>query len=208
MYIWRDLAFPKIPRPNSKLQMSKKFENSNMSPLLQAQELFINEWGRMSSSWGINRTFAQILALLFITGEAMTVEQIMERLQISRGNASMNLRDLQDWGIVRKFRRPGERRDTYLAEGDPWQMFVRVVRERKRREIDPTVQAIQECIDKLPEDDRSEESVVCRSRLSELLEIFRLIDLVYSQAVATDRVYMSTVESIRNEGRFSTGIDR
>lgn len=188
--------------------MSKKFEKSSESPLLQAQELFINEWGRMSSSWGINRTFAQILALLFITGEAMTVEQIMERLQISRGNASMNLRDLQDWGIVRKFRRPGERKDTFLAESDPWQMFVRVVRERKRREIDPTVQAILECIDKLPADDADRESSDCRTRLSELLEIFRLIDLVYSQAVATDRAYRATVEAIRSGGQLSTGIDR
>lgn len=161
----------------------------------------------MSSSWGINRTFAQILALLFITGEAMTVEQIMERLQISRGNASMNLRDLQDWGIVRKFRRPRERKDMYLAESDPWQMFARVVRERKRREIDPTVQAIQECIDKLPEDTVDGQSAICRSRLSELLEIFSLIDLVYSQAVATDRAYRSTVHAIRAEGRFTTGID-
>lgn len=188
--------------------MSKKFENSHSSPLLQAQELFINEWGRMSSSWGINRTFAQILALLFITGEAMTVEQIMERLQISRGNASMNLRDLQDWGIVRKFRRPGERRDTYLAEGDPWQMFARVARERKRREIDPTVEAIQECIDKLPEEANDAASNVCRGRLSELLEIFQLIDLVYSQAVATDSAYRSTIRAIREEGHLNTRIDR
>jgi HTH-type transcriptional regulator, glycine betaine synthesis regulator len=106
--------------------------------ILQAQDQFILEWGRMSSSWGINRTMAQIHALLFVTGVPMEVNEIMERLQISRGNASMNLRELMDWGIVRRFRRPGDRKDTYLSETDPYQMFIRVIRERKRREIDPT----------------------------------------------------------------------
>ena len=87
--------------------------NSNLT---KAQDLFILEWGRMSSSWGINRTMAQIHALLFITGQPLEVNEIMERLQISRGNASMNLRELMDWGIVRRFRQPGDRKDTYLSE--------------------------------------------------------------------------------------------
>lgn len=174
-----------------------------MSPLREAQEQFIVEWGRMSSSWGINRTMAQIHALLFITGEALTVDEIMDRLQISRGNASMNLRDLIDWGIARRFRRPGERRDTYVSESDPWQMFARVVRERKRREIDPTVGAIQECMDKLPESGGDDATEVCRRRLSGLLEIFSLIDAVYNQAMATDRAFHAAIESFRAEGRAS-----
>jgi DNA-binding transcriptional regulator GbsR (MarR family) len=107
------------------------------SNLERAQDQFILEWGRMSSSWGINRTMAQIHALLFVSGVPLEVNEIMDRLQISRGNASMNLRELMDWGVVRRFRHPGERKDTYVSESDPYQMFVRIIKERKRREIDP-----------------------------------------------------------------------
>ncbi len=84
--------------------------------IYDVQEQFIMEWGRMSSSWGINRTMAQIHALLFITGKPYSMDEIIERLHISRGNASMNLRDLMEWGIIRRFRRPGDRKDIYLTE--------------------------------------------------------------------------------------------
>ena len=129
-------AYPRPPKPSS--------------PIEAAQDQFILEWGRMSSSWGINRTMAQIHALLFVTGQPLEVNEIMDRLQISRGNASMNLRELMDWGVVRRFRQPGDRKDTYITETDPYQMFIRIVKERKRREIDPTAEAISEVLAKLP----------------------------------------------------------
>jgi HTH-type transcriptional regulator, glycine betaine synthesis regulator len=157
------------------------------SNLRKAQDQFILEWGRMSSSWGINRTMAQIHALLFVTGVPLEVNEIMDRLHISRGNASMNLRELMDWGIVRRFRRPGDRKDTYISETDPFQMFVRVVRERKRREIDPTADAIRECIQRLPESDKSEGAQTLRARLEALLEIFDLIDAAYRQVFGAER---------------------
>lgn len=164
-------------------------ESSNISsdPIRAAQDQFILEWGRMSSSWGINRTMAQIHGLLFITGDALSADQIVQRLHISRGNASMNLRDLMDWGIVRRFRRPGERRDTYVSESDPWQMFARVARERKRRELDPTAGAIRECIAMLPLSKDAPNAELMRSRLQALLEIFEIIDSVYQQALASDQ---------------------
>ncbi|HVL38051.1 MAG TPA: MarR family transcriptional regulator [Fimbriimonadaceae bacterium] len=181
--------------------MNKFSENLNPqdAKLKAAQEQFILEWGRMSSSWGINRTMAQIHALLFVTGEPLTVDEIIERLQISRGNASMNLRDLMDWGIVRRFRRPGERKDTYVSDSDPWQMFIRVVRERKRRELDPTADVIRECIAKLPEEGLSREARVFRQRLANLLEIFDIIDAFYRQAFSTDEAFNETRELIRNQ---------
>ena len=154
--------------------------------LVRAQDLFILEWGRMSSSWGINRTMAQIHALLFITGHALEVNEIMDRLQISRGNASMNLRELMDWGIVRRFRQPGDRKDTYVSETDPYQMFLRVVRERKRREIDPTADAIREVIGKLPDTDPNQDVKALRTRLFALLEIFDLIDIAYGQVFGSE----------------------
>lgn len=150
-------------------------------PVTEAQDQFILEWGRMSSSWGINRTMAQIHALLFVTGVPLEVNEIMDRLQISRGNASMNLRELMDWGIVRRFRRPGDRKDAYYSETDPYQMFARVVRERKRREIDPTADAIREVLTKLPAGSNHSETEALRSRLQGLLEIFDIIDAAYKQ---------------------------
>lgn len=174
--------------------MSEKTENL---ALREAQEQFILEWGRMSSSWGINRTMAQILALLFTASEPMTVDEIMERLRISRGNASMSLRDLMDWGIVRRFRRPGERRDTYISEGDPWIMFAKVVRERKRREVDPTVSAIRECLAQVPSQD-SAEAEALRNRLTGLLEIFGLLDAAYQQVFSTDQAFKNTMQLFRD----------
>lgn len=164
-----------------------------------AQEQFILEWGRMSSQWGINRTMAQIHGLLFVTGEPLTMDDIIVRLQISRGNASMNLRDLMDWGIVRRFRKPGERRDTYVSDSDPWQMFARVARERKRRELDPTASAIRECLAMLPDAEKGAEAQTFRKRMNGLLEIFDLIDAVYKQVLVTDEALFSAAKGFRPE---------
>lgn len=129
---------------------------------------------------------AQIHALLFVAGDPLEVNEIMERLQISRGNASMNLRELMDWGIVRRFRHPGDRKDTYYSETDPYQMFARVVRERKRRELDPTAGAIREVLAMLPptagiEGRYGEDTEALRRRLAGLLEIFEIIDAAFRQ---------------------------
>lgn len=164
--------------------------------LLQVQDQFIREWGRMSSQWGINRTMAQIHALLFVTGRALDVNDIMERLQISRGNASMNLRELMDWGIVRRSRAPGDRKDTYVSDHDPYQMFLRVTRERKRREIDPTEAAIRECLSFLPENDTSEGAEILRARLRGLLEIFDLIDAAYHMVFSSDTAFNELKEAL------------
>ena len=181
--------------------MPKPHEQSPPEQLARAQDQFILEWGRMSSSWGINRTMAQIHALLFITAKPLTVDEIMERLLISRGNASMSLRDLMEWGIVRRFRRPGERKDTYTSESDPWLMFVRVVRERKRRELDPTAQAIRECIAMLPKPNKSSDGVLFSERLSGLLEVFNLLDAVYESVLSTDNAFFSSVDLFKKEGK-------
>lgn len=172
-------------------------EKSTPDPkTLAAQDRFVLEWGRMSSSWGINRTMAQIHALLLATGTSMTMDEIIARLHISRGNASMNLRDLTDWGIVHRFRKPGDRKDIYAGDDDVPSMFARVVRERKRREIDPTVAALRECIAMVPKDDDSPEAVVFRERLECLLEIFGLIDRVYELVFDTDSAFRDTMSML------------
>lgn len=170
----------------SETEKSTKSEAEAQEVLQRAQDQFILEWGRMSSSWGINRTMAQIHALLFVTGVPLEVNEIMDRLQISRGNASMNLRELMDWGVVRRFRQPGDRKDTYISETDPFLTLVKIVKERKRREIDPTTDAIREVLAKLPESIQNEEVQSLRRRLTALLEIFDLMDAAYKQVFATD----------------------
>lgn len=154
--------------------------------LTEVQDQFVLEWGRMSSSWGINRTMAQIHALLIATGRPMSMDEIIERLGISRGNASMSLRDLMEWGVVQRFRRPGDRKDIYQCDTDPWHIVARVVRERKRRELDPTGTALRECIARLPTDSTDPDTGEFRHRLTALLGIFDLIDLVYEQVFKTD----------------------
>lgn len=129
---------------------------------------------------------AQIHALLLVSDQPLPVDEIMDRLKISRGNASMSLRMLIDWGLVSRFRRPGERRDNYTSENNPWQILAKVVRERKRKEIDPTAVALEECLAKLPTSEGSAAHKVFRQRLEGLLQIFALIDAVYEHIVKGD----------------------
>lgn len=163
-------------------------------PLTEAEDRFVLEWGRMSSSWGINRTMAQIHALLLITARPMSMDEIIERLHISRGNASMNLRDLMDWGIVRRFRKPGDRRDIYICDSDAALMVARILRERKRREFDPTYAAIQDCYGLVPESDTRPEAEAFRERLQDLTRIFDIVNNLYSQVFKDDETFRQTLQ--------------
>lgn len=100
---------------------------------------FVEHWGMMARAWGINATMGELFALLYITGRDWTAEELRVRLKISRGNVSMNLRELMNWGVVYKIHHAGERREYFRAEGDVWALFRRILTERKRRELDPTM---------------------------------------------------------------------
>jgi DNA-binding transcriptional regulator GbsR (MarR family) len=113
--------------------------------LRTAQDLFIRRWGEMGQTWGINRTMAEIHALLYIVALPLCTDDVMERLHISRGNASMSLRALCDWGIVRRMHRLGERREYFESLTDVWDMFRLIAAERKRREMDPVLETIKQC---------------------------------------------------------------
>lgn len=104
---------------------------------------FIEAWGAMGALWGVNRSVARVHALLMATEEALSLDEIAERLRISKGNASMALRDLRAMGVARQVDVPGDRRDFHVTEPDVWTMFFRILRERKRREFDPAVEAIR-----------------------------------------------------------------
>lgn len=161
----------------------------------------------MSSAWGINRTMAQIHALLFVSGEALRVEQIIERLKISRGNASMTLRELMNWGLVRRSRSPGERHDTYACDTDAWTMFARVIRERKRREIDPTEGMIRECLANLETAGAEEGASAFRQRLADLLDIFQLLDAVYRQVFGSEDSFAESARLLRSSGQLGSRSD-
>ncbi|MEZ4686088.1 MAG: MarR family transcriptional regulator [Bacteroidia bacterium] len=113
----------------------------------EAKERFIQSWGALGSAWGINRTMAQVHALLLITPEPLSAEEIMTILNISRGNANMNVRALIDWGLVRKEHKAGERREYFLAEKDIWRVAMQVTMERRKREIAPVLQMLGEVHD-------------------------------------------------------------
>ncbi len=110
--------------------------------LNEAKQEFLQVWGKLGSEWGINRTMAQVHALLLITPEPLTTEEIMEKLSISRGNANMTLRDLIGWGLVEKQLKPGERKEYFYADKDVWNIARQVVKERRKRELDPLLKAL------------------------------------------------------------------
>lgn len=110
----------------------------------EAKEKFISTWGALGTLWGINKAMAQIHALLFISPEPLSMEDIMEELGISRGNTSMNLRALMDWGIVYKVNKTGERKEFFASEKDTTELARTIAKERSRREFQPTVKVLKE----------------------------------------------------------------
>jgi len=112
--------------------------------LEEAKSKFIQQWGSLGSKWGINRTMAQIHALFLITEQPLSAEEVMETLQISRGNANLNIRTLIDWGLVYKEYKIGERKEFFTGEKDIWKVAQRVIKIRQRQELDPIVQILTE----------------------------------------------------------------
>jgi len=117
---------------------------SETAKLKEARDQFVAQWGVMGTQWGINRTMAQIHALLMTSPEALSTDEVMEELAISRGNAHTNLKELVNWGLLRIVTRKGERKEYFEAELDVWEIFRRIVQERKRREIDPALDLLQD----------------------------------------------------------------
>lgn len=113
----------------------------------EAKQQFIATWGELGCTWGICRTMGQIHALLLISPEPMCADQIKEELEISGGNANMNLRALIDWGIVYKRSKPGERKDYYIAEKDLWSIFKKTLLKRKQKELSPMIDLTKELSD-------------------------------------------------------------
>ena len=145
--------------------MASAFEESKAN--------LVRRWGEMGGYWGISRTMAEIHALLFVTGRPLCTDDIMEQLQVSRGNASMNLRSLVDWALIERVHKLGDRKEYFQADTDVWHMFETITRERRRREVEPIVGTIDRCLDMVERGGRSDgvdadEVKEYRRRLEEL----------------------------------------
>src|SRR6266498_1280721 len=112
--------------------------------LMEAKQQFISSWGAFGTHWGINRTMAQIHALLLVSAEPMTQDDMMEELNISRGNTNMNIRELINWGLVERVILSGERKEFFTAEKDIWKVVRQIVKERKKRELDPMLKLLDQ----------------------------------------------------------------
>jgi DNA-binding transcriptional regulator GbsR (MarR family) len=142
-------------------------------------EQFILHWGEMSSRWGINRSVAQIHALLYLSPEPLDAEQIADRLHMARSNVSTSLRELQAWGVVRVTHRLGDRRDYFEAVGDVWELFLTILDQRKKREIDPTVEMLRGCLTRHQASHGEDDHALRRMR--DLLDMLEMLVAWYGQ---------------------------
>jgi DNA-binding transcriptional regulator GbsR (MarR family) len=138
-------------------------------------ERFVLHWGEMGSRWGVNRTVAQIHALLYIAGRPMDAEEITTTLGVARSNVSNSLKELQAWNLARIVHLMGDRRDHYEVSTDVWELFKLIVAGRRQREIDPTIAVLRECTQN-PDFDREDEGT--RQRLAETLEFIEIMNTI------------------------------
>jgi DNA-binding transcriptional regulator GbsR (MarR family) len=153
--------------------------------LQEVEDRFVGLWRTMSSLWGVSPTMAQIHGLLYISGAALSMDEIMERLGISRGNVSMNLSKLVEWGLVRKVHKRGDRRDYYESLSDVWEMFTLVIAQRKRREVDPILSTLRKCREELSPEALGAAAVdpLVRERFQRVHDLLSFLTLVDSLAL-------------------------
>ena len=148
-------------------------------PLSPVEQKFVLHWGEMGTRWGVNRTVAQIHALLYLSPKPLNAEELATTLSVARSNVSTSLRELQSWGIVRVVHVLGDRRDHFESMKDVWEMFRVILGERKRREIDPTLAVLRECVDSLEKGSGTQ--AYTRERLDEMLEFITTMTTLYDE---------------------------
>jgi len=154
----------------------------------EARSRIIDAWGALGTSWGISRTMAQIHALLMLSPEAMTTDDIIEELQISRGNVSMSLRSLIDWGIIRKIYKPGQRKELYESEKDVWELATQVAKERRRRELAPLLKVLEDVQD-------IDDNTVMQSKVKEMNKMTKQL---FKFAKQSDKLLSLFIKSEEN----------
>jgi DNA-binding transcriptional regulator GbsR (MarR family) len=174
------------------------------SRLESVEDQFVDLWNNMASLWGISPTMARIHGLLYITGQALSMDDIMARLAISRGNVSMNLSKLTEWGLVHKVHRRGDRKEYFESLGDVWEMFTLVANQRKRREIDPILTTLRRCRDQLTPEavgGRAGEDATQQrfQRINDLLKLLTRLDSLAQRFFESHKGLREAVEMLTAE---------
>jgi len=169
-----------------------------MTELTPAMQAFILHWGEMGSSWGINRTVAQIYAILYLTPTPITADKICENLSLARSTVSTGLHELQSWGVIRVVHVLGDRRDHFETMNDIWEMFRVILNERKRREFDPTLAVLRKTVTNLSKDEYSDP--FSKDKVAEMLDLFETITTAYNQ------VEKMPTEAIKQMAKLGDGL--
>ena len=145
--------------------------------LTSTAQKFVVHWGEMGTRWGINRSVAQIHALLYLSPRPLPADEIAETLAIARSNVSVGLKELQNWGLIRATQTLGDRRDHFETSSDVWELFRVILRERKRRELDPTVAVLRECVAEARSSEGEADTLpLLGDKLASMLEFMELTD--------------------------------
>jgi len=182
-----------------------KAPSTNLTRTLDSVEQeFVGLWRRMGSLWGISPTMAEIHGLLYITAAALSMDDIMTRLGISRGNVSMNLTKLVEWGLVKRVHKRGDRREYYQSITDVWEIFTLVAAQRKRREIDPILNTLRECKERLSPDSlgAGAEDVQAegrRRRVHDLLSFLTMVDSLAQRFFESQRGLRAAIELLAQD---------
>ena len=169
---------------------------SDRIELSEPMQQFILHWGEMGTRWGINRTVAQIYALLFISARPLHAEQIRATLAVARSTISTGLRELQGWGLIQVVHVLGDRRDHFEALKDVWETFRVVLDERKRREMDPTLKVLRATSEAIGA--RSADEVHAKEQIEAMLEFFEMLGRVYQQMQTLDSATLKRIGRTSN----------
>lgn len=174
------------------------------SKLHQVEDRFVELWNNMATLWGVSPTMARIHGLLYITGAALSMDDIMQRLEISRGNVSMNLSKLVEWGLVRRIHKRRDRKEYFESLSDVWEMFTLVANQRKRREIDPILNTLRRCRDELTPETlgarAAEEGPRSRlERINNLLKFLTMVDGLAQRFFESHRGLRAAIELLASD---------
>ena len=153
--------------------------NGNIVHLTPIMERYILHWGEMGTRWGVNRSVSQIHALLYLSPKPLPADEIAEALSIARSNVSTSLKELQAWGLVRAAHNLGDRRDHFETQKDQWELLMTIVEERKRREVDPTLNMLRQCILEAETDTETPKEI--KARIKRMLEFIETLSTWYDQ---------------------------
>ncbi len=156
--------------------------------LEEAKIKYIHTWGSLATHWGVNKTMAQVHALLLVSNTPLSSDDIMETLKISRGNVNMNVRALIDWGIVRKELISGERKDYFSADKDIWELFKQITKERKRREIEPVLKILEELHESV--DENSVEAESFKKLMEDLSSVTTTVNGILEKTIKADEHWL------------------